>query len=155
MKNIVIVSYLLFSMIVMNSCNSQVNDSSEIQNFLNDVINPDIQIDEVINRNLLLDEMSDATLSEKKSRDSLNRKTLSGLRANLLKCENVEYRNFSTLEKGDANELIKDFMGIEDKSKAFFVLCDKNPVVPILVKEGKIASFMTMSKGGKKYFLEW
>lgn len=156
MKKYLVVSYLLLHIVTMNSCKTQDNNySSEVQFFLDNITNPEIQIDEIIHQNLHLDEMKDASLAEQKFRDSLIKSTLLGIREKLLKCGKVVCNDFISLEKGNMDSLTKDFIGIKDKSKAFFILCDKNPVIPILSRKGKIASFMTMKKGYKKYFLEW
>ena len=139
---------------IMFSCQSQENPSSVVERLLADLKDNRSTISKVMERHVYSGKKIEGHEMYTAYKDSFMTNTLKALREKIYYCERVQFKSFQELEKDPQDTLAKPFIGTKDRTHAFYIFCDSIAMLPVLIRENKISTFIVMAKGKQKYFME-
>lgn len=131
------------------SCSKKIPDKKIIMDFKSSLLINSFSNEKIIERFILLDSKG---LKNKELSESLNLQ-LNYLRKQFNNCKKNSVIDYVSAKKNNT----KGFFEIDEKDlrKSYFLICNDSIYFPFKISNNKIQSFSTITKGKKRFFLDY
>jgi len=151
MKNIVILGFLC----LIFGCQAQTNNHMKIINsFIESVrVNPK-KISDLQHKGLLYVSESDLTPEKKAEIDSMHTIIVKSIVDQITHCNDSQSKiEILTIAASKQKKRFNENLEIPVDGQAYVLYCSDTIITRFLIRDGKIASFSVINKGGRKVFL--
>ncbi len=152
MKNtrFLILALIVIELTVIASCSrTQVNDKKVIDNFLQAVEDGDVSYQKLIDQGLVYQSQSYRELEQKNDAKKLYNLMIIEISKQLESCHNQTVLSLQESKKTMQYDEILDY---PEGHSVYIIYCDSSILTRVLMRDGQVASFGTMNKGGSRVF---
>ncbi|WP_411029492.1 hypothetical protein [Spongiimicrobium sp. 3-5] len=140
------------------SCSKQSKNDYGLQTFITQIATSEMAIEQIRKETLVLVNRGNVGAQRIKARDSLIEAQLLELRTMLNSCDTVSYLTVNEARKlATQKELHLMPMAIENKQSAYYITCNNEIILPVLLEDGKVVSTITitLTKRPRRYFVRF